>query len=380
MGISAVDSKQINISYLLHEIKTPLIAISGMAKIAKEHKEESEVLVDYLDRMESTSFYLLDLINDILALAKAEDIRLEQRREEFNLSQLLNSLLAIVEPLGQEKSQTLSLEINTKDGGLLLGDPVKLQQILLNLLTNAIKYTSVKGSVVLSVDELGQSEGKQEFRFVTRDSGIGMSKAFMKTMFDPFTQEGESLSPKRNSTGLGLYITKKLVDSLNGSMTVESEPNVGTIVTLELSFETKSNHRQTRQAKKYQFGGKRLLLAEDNQDIKDIITDFLKQGDLEVETAASGLEAIRLFLGSGKGYYNGILMDITMPELSGLEATKEIRNAIHPDATTIPIIALSAHAFMEEQEEALQAGMNAYLTKPLQIETLFELLHTLWKK
>ncbi|NLP29601.1 MAG: response regulator [Clostridiales bacterium] len=368
---------------ICHDIKTPLNVIIGISSLAKNCLDDPEKINQYLSKIESTSYYLFELVNDLLDLYKIESNKMILREEKFNTYDLINSINTLISPLLQEKQLMYKYEVNvSEENQNIIGDQLKLKQVLLNLLSNSIKYTAIGGNIELSVDQIKIENDSIYLKFRVSDNGIGMSEEFMKKLFEPFSHS-EELSHGRNTTGLGLYLTKNLVTILKGSIKIESKPKAGTVVTVNLPFKLTEAKHQTKESHicldSFNFSNKRILLVEDNEALSNITIEILKKTHADIDYAKDGLEALRLFESSEPGYYDAILMDVKMPVIDGNNATKLIRDSKHRDSKDIVIIGVTGKVLSKDLEESIGAGMNEYITKPIDYTDLFLLLEKYFK-
>ena len=284
---------------------------------------------------------------------------------------------------GSEKDIAYSFQPKCRIDGYYIGDTMKLRQVLINILGNAVKFTDEGGKIEFLVGEIRRCEGKAVMQFVISDNGIGMSEDYLPHIFDAFSQENASFHSKHGSTGIGMPITKSIVELMNGTIEVESEKGKGTTftvtVTLGISDRQAEEKASDTAANKspVELKGRRILLAEDVSVNAEIIVMMLKMHMIEVDVAENGRIAVEKFTGQPEGFYDAILMDMRMPEMDGLEAARLIRSCERDDAETVPIIALTANAFEEDVQKSIQAGLNAHLSKPVEPEVLFETLETL---
>lgn len=510
-------AKTVFLSNMSHEIRTPMNAIIGLDNIALNDPETPEKTKDYLTKIGTAAEHLLNLINDILDMSRIESGRMILKNEEFSFSKLLESVNTMISGQCQEKGLEYQCRINGQVDDYYIGDNMKLRQVLINILGNAVKFTPEGGKVVLDVERTAQYNGKSTLTFRMADTGIGISREFLPHIFDTFTQEDSSATSKYGSSGLGLAITKNMVELMSGTIQVESEKGVGTTFTIAVTLlDDESHHEENdnreinpkdmtvlvvdddpvacehaklvlgkagissetaasgadaiemvklrharrepynlilvdwkmpemdgvettrrireitggesaiviltayrwddvleeatqagvdsflskplfasnvldefenavkrkgvdilKREKKAMLEGRRVLLAEDVEINADIMKMVLQSRKMEVDLAENGKIALEKFTQSPVGYYDAILMDMRMPEMDGLTATREIRKLDRPDAKDIPVIALTANAFDEDVQRSLQAGLNAHLTKPVQPEVLFETLENL---
>lgn len=366
------------LSRMSHEIRTPMNAISGMTTIAKRVLDDRERLADCLEKIESANAYLLNLINDILDMSRIESGKLELSLEPMDLLQQLANLESMFRVQAEEKQLALRVENNYTDRRLLMADSLRLNQVLVNIIGNAIKFTN-RGSVTLRVEAL-ETSPRALLRFSVRDTGIGIEESARARIFNAFEQAEASTAARHGGTGLGLAISSRLVQMMGGVLEVDSEVGEGSVfyftVAFEYAGEASLKPQPCKEAKAAlpDFQGKRILLAEDNELNQEIARTILEMQGFRVVCAANGKEALERFSGSGGQPFDAILMDIRMPVMDGLEATRRIRTAGRPDSRTVPIIALTANAFDEDTRKSMASGMNGHLSKPIQVEQLLELL------
>ncbi len=362
-------------SSMSHDIRTPLNAIIGMTSIAKEHIDDKSRVGDCLHKITVSSRHLLGLINDVLDMAKIESGKMNLTMEEISLEEILDSVSTITRMQAGEKNQHYSIETRDILSDRVICDGLRLNQILLNLLSNAIKFTPGGGSIKVNLWQ--EASAKDPDSVITHltvsDTGIGMSPDFMETIFEAFTREDVKRIQKTQGTGLGMAITKRIVDAMGGSITVESEVNRGT--TFFVTLEMKKGKAPDRKAEhssgeEISLNGMNILLAEDNDINAEIAITILEGNGASVTHGEDGLKAFRLFDQSEPGTYDVILMDLRMPNMDGLEATRSIRALERPDAKKIPIIAMTADAFSEDVQKCLDAGMSAHVSKPIDVDIL----------
>ncbi|WP_293662429.1 PAS domain-containing hybrid sensor histidine kinase/response regulator [uncultured Phascolarctobacterium sp.] len=367
------------LSRMSHDIRTPMNAIIGMTAIAGKNLEDTARLQDCLAKITTASNHLLTLINEVLDMSKIESGKLNLLNEDFSLKEMLEELLDLVNPQLLNKKHTFTMNIAPELCVNVLGDKLRLKQLLLNILANAIKYTPFHGHISLEVREthvrLRDTIG---YEFIITDNGIGMTPEFTAKIFEPFARASDSRTSEIEGTGLGMTIALNIARMMNGTIEVQSVLGEGSafkaIVYLQPREQEAGRSKalmQTASIDKLQelaFQGKRVLLAEDNELNLEIAVELLKYAGLEITTAKNGLEALDKFKAAPPGTYNLILMDIQMPVMNGLEAAKAIRALPCQDAQTVPIIAMTANAFPEDIAATLQAGMNEHLSKPVNLE------------
>jgi len=362
---TANEAKNRFLAITSHEIRTPLNIILGMSKILLE-TELSETQHKYLSGIKSASQNLLLIINDLLDISKIEAGKLQLESIEFNLKEVMDDAITFQKIKAKEKGIDLILDYDDSISESLIGDPFRLNQILLNLLTNALKFTE-KGSVSLLCKLIFETEIENQIQIQIIDTGIGIDQKKIDSIFDSFTQEDISITRKYGGTGLGLTITKQLIDLFNGKISVSSDKTKGTTFTILVSFR-KSIKNLTVDSQLDEFKslkGIKLLLAEDNELNQIIALAYLNRWEIETDTAFNGVEAINMIKGKE---YDIILMDIQMPVMDGIKATQIIRNELKMDT---PIIALTAHALNEEKEKYMLSGLNDYITKPIDENRLY---------
>lgn len=355
-----------------HDIRTPINGIKGYIELGASHPEDPEIQKHCRDSSMTALNTLLELVNSLFDMSKLEngDIVLEDK--PFNIMEMLEEVNVVI--ISQAQAKNISYEI-LRDGDLpvthLIGSPRHVKQILYNITGNAVKYGKSGGYVRVNTHLVAQTEDEATFEFICSDNGIGMSEEFQKHLFEPFSQEAQTARTTYQGTGLGLSIVKKLVDALGGTITCRSEKNVGTTFSTQLTFKIdKEYHQSEESAGEFStdcLSGVNVLLVEDNELNMEIAELILTDHGAKVTKAWNGQEAVDTFSVSGVGFYNVICMDIMMPVLDGMSASRTIRALDRPDARTIPIIAMSANAFPDDVKASLDAGMNAHLAKPLMI-------------
>ena len=369
-----------------HDIRTPMNAIVGFTALASSHLDERETVKDYLEKITVSSQHLLSLINDVLDMSRIESGKMALEESEVHLPDMIRDLRAIVQPSVEAKQQELLIDTQDMIHEDIVIDRLRLNQIFLNLLSNAVKFTPGGGTISLRVVEKpAMTEDLTTFAFHIKDTGIGMSTDFASTIFDPFTREKTSTVSGIQGTGLGMAITKSIVDMMGGTITVSSEVGRGTefVVTIpcRLSRATEKNAPEAAPAEERpDFAGRRILLAEDNEMNRMIAEAILTEQGFALDLAPNGEQAVAMVSEAPAGTYDVILMDIQMPVMDGYEAARQIRALADPQKAKIPIVAVTANAFEEDRKLALSAGMNGHLAKPYDIpamlETLGKLLHS----
>lgn len=385
----ASKAKTVFLSNMSHEIRTPMNAIIGLGTLALKEDDISETTRDYLEKIDGSAQHLLSLINDILDMSRIESGKVTLKNEEFSFSKLINQINTMFNGQCNDKGLEYVCKMKSDLDDYYIGDDIKLKQVLINILGNAVKFTPAGGRIDFTVEKIGVFDGKTTLRFVITDTGVGISKEYLPRLFDSFSQEDSTIVNKYGSSGLGMAITKSIVDMMNGKIEVISEKGKGTTFTVIITLvnaepkgEAIDGEDNAELASKKsvfedvsnKLKGKRILIAEDVEINAQILTKILKMKQIDVEHAINGKVALDMFSSHSPGYYDAILMDMRMPEMDGIEATEKIRTMNRDDSKTIPIIALTANAFDEDVQHSLQAGMNAHLSKPIDTKLLFETL------
>jgi len=356
------------LSRMSHDIRTPLNGIIGMTALAKGESGNPAGTVEYLEKIDSSSHFLLSLVNDILDMAKVESGKMELHTEPYPPEEFAKYLSAVIHPLCREKGIKLTIA-PSGSGHVFMLDKLRFNQIFFNLLSNAVKFTHKGGKVDLIAESRTLKDGVITMDFIVRDNGEGMSEEFQRHLFQPFEQQYTAANEARQGSGLGLAITKQLVTLMGGTIKVRSELGKGTEFTVRLPIKIAANAETAVQhdtaAGTEVLSGTRILICEDNEINAEIAMHLLKNKGAEADLAADGREGLQLFSDSEPNYYDAILMDIRMPGMDGLEATEKIRALCRSDAKDVPIIAMSANAFEEDIRKSLAAGMNAHLLKPI---------------
>ena len=359
-----------------HDIRTPLNAIIGYSELAKNHLDEKEVLDDYIYKIQTCGRQLLGLIGDVLDMAKIESGNLEISEKPCLCQDLMSDIMISVNESAKKKGLEFEASGNACHSTILC-DKVKVQKILLNILSNAVKYTPQGGKISLSVQEkIREDEGVSDFTFVVKDNGIGISKEFLPYIFNSFSRERNATISGVSGTGLGMTITKRLVDAMGGKIEVESQQNMGTTVTVSITFSRLVGLEEKREEIIPDAFLKdiRVLLVEDNEINGEIASEMLRELKVNVDLVTNGKECIDALLEKDAGYYDLVLMDIQMPVMDGYEATRIIRRFSDKDKRLIPVIAMTANAFEEDKQKAFQSGMNGHLAKPVEMRHLIQAL------
>lgn len=370
-------AKSTFLASISHDLRTPLNGILGFTGLALQENEPAKKQA-YLQKIQDSANLLTDLVNDTLDLSRIESGKMTLELTTENLSELMNAILSAVRPSAEKKQLHLLTEFSLSQNEIVQIDALKTKKVLLNLLSNAIKYTPANGTVFLKVSRLQPAADTLTHRIIIQDNGIGMSAGFLQHLYEPFTQENRPEAGHVQGTGLGLSIVRRIVALMDGRIQVNSELHHGTTFTVDLPMPAADGHGQqaaeTELTAPASLTGKTILLCEDNEINAEIITILLQQKGLHIDWAKNGQEGCDYFAASLPGHYAAIFMDIRMPVLDGYAATAKIRASTHPDAKSVPIIAMTADAFEEDIRKGKSIGMNEYLTKPIQINKINALL------
>lgn len=354
---------------LSHEIRTPMNAISGMVQLASRTSDLAS-LKQFFSRIDQSSRHLLGLLNEVLDIAKIDEGKFTLTDELFDLKERVDALAASFQSSAQSKNQSLTVHWHTDNFGPLMGDPIRLGQVLLNLISNAIKFTPEGGQISLRVQQLSQEHDKVLLRFEVTDTGKGVSKEARNRIFTAFEQEDGGIARRYGGTGLGLTISQRIVELMGGTLALDSEEGKGSTFHFTVRFEMASrcalsDSALDKNAPLPDLSALRVLIVDDVEINREIVVALLDGTGIRTEEAEDGKQALDMFTASPAGYYNCILMDMQMPVMDGCTATKAIRAAEHPDSAKLAIIALSANAFADDIKQALSAGMNGYIAKPV---------------
>ena len=360
-----------------HDIRTPMNAIIGITTLMKNELHQPEKLAEHLGKLENSGQLLLGIINDILDMSRIESGKTTLNVEKMNLPQQISQLDSIIRQQAGQRRQTFTVNTHLQHENVL-ADPNRLNRVLMNILSNAVKYTPTGGHIRFEVDELPRNEHYARYRFVVQDDGIGMSEAYQKTLFDPFTREERSGTNKVQGTGLGMAITKNIVDLMGGSINVESTTGKGTRFEVVLEFPVDAEADTVPEAQVLPeeeeetspLSGMKFLCAEDNAINAEILEMLLEANGASCTICSNGQEIVDAFASVKPGEYDMILMDVQMPVMDGLEATRRIRSGENPLGRIIPILAMTANAFLEDMQKSREAGMDEHLSKPVDIVAL----------
>ncbi len=368
------------LSRMSHDIRTPMNAIIGITALALDETDDPLAVEANLAKINSASHFLLGLINDILDMSKIEDGSVELHKESYAYGDFIGNLRTMFEPLCNNKGIALNIRESERYPAVM-ADKVRLNQIFFNIFSNAVKYTKQGGSISYREENVRILDDVIAIDFIISDTGIGMSREFQEHMFQPFAQENNEFTAQVQGTGLGLSITKSLVELMGGAIHIDSELGKGTTITVSLSFEVAAERdaderkeKQRKELSQANLAHRRILLVEDHPLNTEIAKRLLEKKEIIVFTADDGKNGVEKFASSDVYFFDAILMDIRMPVMDGLQATREIRGLDRPDAGSIPIIAMTANAYEEDVQLSREAGMNGHLSKPIQPDQLFQTL------
>ena len=365
-----------------HDIRTPINGICGMVEMAEHYADNLDKQAECRKKIRDASYLLLELINEVLDIGKLESGEVVLEQQPFDLQDVMDEVLVVIEKLASEQGLTLIREDFKVNHWKLIGSARHVKRLLMNIMSNAVKYNKENGTISIRCQELpSKEEGTALLEFICEDTGIGMSEAYQKKIFEPFTQENTGAQSKYGGSGLGMPIAKDLVEKMNGTLDFESEEGKGTTFIIRIPFVIDQSQEEKEKlndsADKPSIQGYHILLVEDNELNMEIAEFVLEKEGAVVTKAWNGKEAVELFSESATGEYDAILMDMMMPVMDGYQAARTIRAMDREDAKTIPIIAMTANAFTEDRIKSREAGMNAHISKPLDLELLVETLHTM---
>ena len=381
---SAREAKKANIAKteflqrMSHDIRTPINGIRGMVEVGDYYKDNLVKQAECRKKIWEASGFLLELINEVLDMGKleSEEVILEER--SFNFFGLFKEIRMVIEKQAKERGIQIIVHKYRVIHENLIGSPLHVKRVVMNILTNAIKYNKDNGKIIMEFQEVQEDQDTVRIQFKCKDTGIGMSESFQKKIYEPFAQEKVGARTVYGGTGLGMPITKSLVEKMGGTISFESEQDVGTTFDIEIPFQIDHNKQceehKKKEVKETSIKGVNVLLAEDNELNMEIAEFVLESAGAKVIKAFNGKEALEIFKASEQGEIDVILMDVMMPVMDGLEAARYIRRSNKENARDIPIIAMTANAFTEDRRRVLEAGMNEHLAKPLESEVLIEMI------
>ena len=367
-----------------HDIRTPINGIRGMVNMADHYADDIEKQKEYRTKVKEASNLLLELVNDVLDMSKLESGEIVLEEVPFNLSSISEEVLVVIEQMAAEQNIRIMCEKKEIIHRNFIGSPVYVKRVMMNILSNAVKYNRENGHVYISCMEIPSEQPEMTMmEFVCRDTGVGMADEFQKHIFEPFAQEHAGSRTKFAGTGLGMPITKKLVEKMGGTITFESKKGIGTTFVIRIPFkidmDSDKGKKQTDVSDEKSIKGLHILLTEDNELNMEIAEFMLQNEGADVEKAWNGQEAVELFKKSEPGEFDVILMDIMMPVMNGYEAAKMIRSLEREDAKKVPIIAMTANAFTEDRIRAKEAEMDEHVAKPVDVELLIKVIRKLVK-
>ena len=364
-----------------HDIRTPINGIRGLVNIADHYADDMEKQTEYRTKVKEASNLLLELVNDVLDMSKLESGEIVLEEIPFNLSSISREVFVVIEQMAAEQNIQIAWEKKEITHRDLIGSPGYVKRVMMNILSNAVKYNRENGQIYISCVEIPSEQPEMTtMEFVCRDTGIGMTEEFQKCVFEPFAQEHAGSRTKFAGTGLGMAIAKNLIEKMGGTITFESEKGVGTTFVIRVPFKINldvDKREELKEVSEKSIKGMHILLAEDNELNMEIAEFVLQNEGAEVTKAWNGQEAVELFRNSEPGEFDVILIDIMMPVMNGYEAAKKIRSLDREDAKTIPIIAMTANAFTEDRIRAREAGMDEHVAKPVDAELLIKVIHKL---
>ena len=378
---AANEAKTEFLQRMSHDIRTPINGICGMLDVADHYADDMEKQTECRAKIKEASYLLLELVNEVLDMSKLESDEVILEEIPFNLSSISREVLIVIKQIAAEQNIRIVWEKKEIIHRDLIGSPGHVKRVMMNILSNAVKYNRANGQIYISCREIpSEQPGMTTMEFVCRDTGIGMTEEFQKHIFEPFAQEDAGSRTKFAGTGLGMAISKNLVEKMGGTITFESKEGAGTTFVIRVPFRIdtdRSGRPETGEKTEVSIRGLHILLAEDNE-LNMEIAEFLLQNEGAVVTKAwNGQEAVEIFEKSGSGEFDVILMDIMMPVMNGYEAAKRIRSLDREDAQVIPIIAMTANAFVEDRMKAKEAGMNEHIGKPVDGKLLVKVIHEL---
>ena len=380
---AANEAKTEFLQRMSHDIRTPINGICGLVNMADHYADDTEKQTEYRTKVKEASNLLLELVNEILDMSKLESDEVVLEEIPFNLSSISGEVFIVIEQMAAEQNIRIMWEKKEITHRDLIGSPGYVKRVMMNILSNAVKYNRENGQIYISCMEIPSEQPEMTtMEFVCRDTGIGMTEEFQKCVFEPFAQEHTGSRAKFTGTGLGLSISRKLVEKMGGTITFESEKGVGTTFVIRVPFKIDldaDKREEQKDVSEKSIKGLHILLAEDNELNMEIAEFVLQNEGADVTKAWDGQEAVELFRNSEPGEFDVILMDIMMPVMNGYEATKMIRSLDREDAKAIPIIAMTANAFTEDRIRAKEAGMDEHVAKPVDVELLIKVIHKLVK-
>jgi signal transduction histidine kinase len=373
---SANAAKSEFLAHMSHDIRTPINGILGMTSIAIKNWGDEDKIADCLKKIGDSAEHLLTLVNDVLDMSSIESGKMEVAHEHLDIRAVVDNCCSIISGHLISRHLDFRREFPDPANPVLLGDELHLRQVFINILGNAVKFTPDGGTITFRAQQVEAKEGFAFYRFEIEDTGIGMSPEFLEKAFEPFAQENGGARTAYKGTGLGLAITKQFVDKMGGTIQVRSTQGEGSCFTVEMAFEIDASHVEEPEVnEQINLKGMRVLVVEDNELNMEIAQELLEDEGVTVSTAENGQLAVDTFLNAPAGSFDAILMDVMMPVMDGHQATRAIRTSNHPEAQSIPIIAMTANAYEEDVKAALDCGMNAHVAKPIDLDRLYSVLY-----
>ncbi len=369
------------LSSVSHEMRTPMNAIIGIETIIQKNPDLPDDIREQIKNLDISARYLQNLIGNILDMSMFESGEMKLKKEEFSIYDVMIYVNVIIQSRCDSKKLEYKTEVKNDLDDYYVGDYIKVSQILMSVLDNAVKFTSAPGKVSFTAEQSEASDDKRKVRFIISDTGIGISEDFLPHIFDSFAQEDDTITSSYGGSGLGLAVTRKIVELMDGTITVESKKGEGSTFTIEVIFgkserkaEDTSHDEGSVEAYMEAIRGKKILIVDDIDMNAEILADLLEMEGAESERAVNGQEAVDMFTGHPVNYYDAVMMDLRMPVMDGFEAAKSIRSSGREDALTVPILALTANAFDRDKRRTLESGMNVHLSKPVDADELYIVL------
>ena len=377
---AANEAKTEFLQRMSHDIRTPINGICGLVNMADHYADDMEKQTECRAKVKEASHLLLELVNEVLDMSKLESDEVVLEEIPFNLIRISREVFVVIDQMAAEQNIQIVWEKKEVTHWDLIGSPGHVKRVMMNILSNAVKYNRANGQIHISCREIPSEQSEwTTIEFVCRDTGIGMTESFQKHIFEPFAQEHTGSRTKYAGTGLGMAITKKLIEKMGGTITFESEEGTGTTFVIRVPFRIdtgRSGRAETEEKPEVSIKGVHILLAEDNELNMEIAEFVLQNEGADVSKAWNGQEAVEVFKKSEPREFDVILMDIMMPVVNGYEATKMIRSLEREDAKEIPIIAMTANAFTEDRIRAKEAGMDEHVAKPVDVELLMKVIYS----
>lgn len=370
-GIISAESRFL--AYFSHDIRMPVTGIIGMADIALENIGNREKLEDCLVKIKNSSGYLLSIANNVLDMAQYNNGCLEKINKPFDIEEFINGCISLFTALLYDRDINFTVCCPVLPVKKVCGDELHLKQILVNLFSNSVKYTHDGGEIKFETEEVRYDNNTVTYCFIISDTGIGMSEEFINEMFEPFTQEHADSTIKYSGNGLGMAITKQFTDMIGGDIKISSKKGTGTISKVMVTFDIDNSHKEKGSNKPYaSFDGRNILVVDDSDINAEVICGLLQQRGAYTTMALNGRSAVEIFMESELDFYDAILMDVTMPVMNGLEATKQIRSLDREDASGVLVFAMTGNIFKDDIDRCKEAGMDGHLIKPVNLDEFMD--------